>query len=64
MYFQDIIMELNKFWAEQGCVIQHPYDMEVGWHFSSCYSAEVFGAGTMEGRLCATIQTSDRWEIW
>jgi glycyl-tRNA synthetase alpha chain len=30
MYFQDIIMELNKFWAEQGCVIQQPYDMEVG----------------------------------
>jgi len=23
-------MELNKFWAEQGCVIQQPYDMEVG----------------------------------
>ena len=30
MYFQDIIMELNKFWAERGCVIQQPYDMEVG----------------------------------
>ena len=30
MYFQDIIMELNKFWAEQGCVILQPYDMEVG----------------------------------
>ena len=30
MYFQDIIMELNKFWAEQGCVIKQPYDMEVG----------------------------------
>jgi glycyl-tRNA synthetase alpha chain len=30
MYFQDIIMELNKFWAEQGCVVQQPYDMEVG----------------------------------
>jgi glycyl-tRNA synthetase alpha chain len=30
MYFQDIIMELNKFWAEQGCVIQQPYDIEVG----------------------------------
>ena len=30
MYFQDIIMQLNKFWAEQGCVIQQPYDMEVG----------------------------------
>ena len=30
MYFQDIIMELNKFWAEQGCLIQQSYDMEVG----------------------------------
>ncbi|MDX1775141.1 MAG: glycine--tRNA ligase subunit alpha [Desulfobulbales bacterium] len=30
MYFQEIIMELNRFWAEQGCVIQQPYDMEVG----------------------------------
>jgi glycyl-tRNA synthetase alpha chain len=23
-------MELNKFWAEKGCVVQQPYDMEVG----------------------------------
>ena len=30
MYFQDIIMELNRFWAEKGCVVQQPYDMEVG----------------------------------
>ena len=30
MNFQDIILELNKYWAEQGCVIQQPYDMEVG----------------------------------
>jgi glycyl-tRNA synthetase alpha chain len=30
MYFQDIIMELNRFWAAQGCVVQQPYDMEVG----------------------------------
>ncbi len=30
MYFQDIIFELNKYWAEQGCVIMQPYDMEVG----------------------------------
>ena len=30
MYFQDIIRELNTFWAGQGCVIQQPYDMEVG----------------------------------
>ncbi len=30
MNFQDIILELNKYWAKQGCVIQQPYDMEVG----------------------------------
>ncbi len=30
MYFQDVILKLNKFWAEQGCVIVQPYDMEVG----------------------------------
>ncbi|RLB09419.1 MAG: glycine--tRNA ligase subunit alpha [Deltaproteobacteria bacterium] len=30
MYFQDIIMALEKFWASKGCVIQQPYDMEVG----------------------------------
>jgi len=30
MNFQDIILELNRYWAEKGCVIQQPYDMEVG----------------------------------
>ena len=30
MNFQDIISQLNQYWADQGCVIQQPYDMEVG----------------------------------
>jgi glycyl-tRNA synthetase alpha chain len=30
MNFQDIIFELGIYWAEQGCVVQQPYDMEVG----------------------------------
>ncbi len=30
MNFQDIIFELNHYWANQGCVVQQPYDMEVG----------------------------------
>ncbi|PKN17436.1 MAG: glycine--tRNA ligase subunit alpha, partial [Deltaproteobacteria bacterium HGW-Deltaproteobacteria-3] len=30
MYFQDIILELSRFWAQQGCALQQPYDMEVG----------------------------------
>ncbi|PID74481.1 MAG: glycine--tRNA ligase subunit alpha [Deltaproteobacteria bacterium] len=30
MYFQDIIFELSTYWADQGCLIQQPYDNEVG----------------------------------
>jgi len=30
MYFQDIIKELNNFWASAGCLNLQPYDMEVG----------------------------------
>jgi len=30
MYFQDLIFALQKFWAEKGCIVQQPYDMEVG----------------------------------
>ena len=28
--FQNIIMNLQKFWSKNGCVILQPYDMEVG----------------------------------
>ena len=30
MYFQDMILSLQRFWGEQGCVILQPYDMEMG----------------------------------
>jgi glycyl-tRNA synthetase alpha chain len=28
--FQDLILRLSQFWANQGCVLQQPYDVEVG----------------------------------
>src|SRR5579885_3449843 len=28
--FQDIIFKLKKYWAERDCIIQEPYDVEVG----------------------------------
>ena len=28
--FQDLILALQHYWAEQGCVLQQPYDMEMG----------------------------------
>lgn len=30
MYFQDLIMKLNDFWAKKGCILLQPYDIEVG----------------------------------
>ena len=30
MHFQDVILKLEKFWANKGCVLAQPYDMEVG----------------------------------
>ncbi len=28
--FQEVILRLERFWADRGCVIQQPYDIEVG----------------------------------
>lgn len=28
--FQDLILQLSHFWVRQGCVLQQPYDVEVG----------------------------------
>ncbi len=30
MNFQEIILSLNHFWSEKGCVLAQPFDMEVG----------------------------------
>ncbi len=30
MYFQDVILSLQRFWAQKGCILVMPHDMEVG----------------------------------
>ncbi|MBF0099983.1 MAG: glycine--tRNA ligase subunit alpha [Desulfobacterales bacterium] len=30
MYFQDIILALQHYWTEKGCILVQPYDLEVG----------------------------------
>jgi len=30
MYLQDLVLTLQKFWADQGCLLKQPYDMEMG----------------------------------
>jgi len=56
--FQDIILTLQHYWSEQGCVILQPYDMEVG--------AGTFHPATTRRALgykpwkCAYVQPSRR----
>src|SRR5712692_9697644 len=28
--FQELILQLQEYWGDRGCVIQQPYDVEVG----------------------------------
>ncbi|HDS17299.1 MAG TPA: glycine--tRNA ligase subunit alpha [Proteobacteria bacterium] len=30
MNFQDVVLNLERYWANHGCIIQQPYDLEVG----------------------------------
>ncbi|MGD9907664.1 MAG: glycine--tRNA ligase subunit alpha, partial [Mesotoga sp.] len=30
MYLQDVIGKLNSYWSMQGCIIDQPYDLEMG----------------------------------
>ena len=28
MTFQDLLLSIQRFWSEQGCVLQQPYDID------------------------------------
>ncbi len=50
MYFQDIIMRLYRFWAEMGCAIWQPYDIETG-------------AGTMNPATFLKVLGRKSWNV-
>ncbi len=50
MYFQEIILELQRFWAEKGCLIWQPYDIEVG-------------AGTMNPATFLKVLGPEPWRV-
>jgi glycyl-tRNA synthetase alpha chain len=47
---QEIVMRLERFWAEQGCIIQQPYDIEVG-------------AGTMNPATTLRVLGPEPWRV-
>jgi glycyl-tRNA synthetase alpha chain len=48
--FQELILRLSDFWAAQGCVIQQPYDLEVG-------------AGTMHPDTFLRVLGPEPWNV-
>ncbi len=50
MNLQEIIMRLERYWAEQGCIIQQPYDIEVG-------------AGTMNPATTLRVLGPEPWRV-
>ena len=48
MTFQELIFALERYWAKQGCIIQHPYDVEVG-------------AGTFNPATFLRVQGPEPW---
>src|SRR6187399_1178329 len=48
--FQELILSLSEFWAGQGCVLQQPYDLEVG-------------AGTMHPDTFLRVLGPEPWRV-
>jgi glycyl-tRNA synthetase alpha chain len=48
--FQELIFALEKYWHSQGCIIQQPYDMEVG-------------AGTFHPATCLRALGPEPWNV-
>jgi glycyl-tRNA synthetase alpha chain len=56
--FQDLILTLQNFWAERGCVVLQPYDMEMG--AGTFHSANFLRAIGPEPWRAAYVQPSRR----
>jgi glycyl-tRNA synthetase alpha chain len=58
MTFQEVILTLERFWANKGCILLQPYDMEVG--AGTCHPATLLRALGPEPWNVAYVQPSRR----
>jgi glycyl-tRNA synthetase alpha chain len=58
MYFQDLLRKLEDFWRAQGCLIEQPFDIEVG--AGTFHPATFFGVLGPEPWRVAYVQPSRR----
>jgi glycyl-tRNA synthetase alpha chain len=58
MTFQEIILNLQKYWADEGCVLMQPYDIEIGaGTFNPSTFLKVLGGKAWK---CAYVEPSRR----
>ena len=57
MTFQDLILTLQNYWADKGCVILQPYDMEVG--AGTFHTATFLRSLALECCLCTALTSSN-----
>ena len=50
MYFQDVMLTLQRFWADRGCVVAQPFDIECG-------------AGTFNPSTCLRVLSPEPWNV-
>ena len=50
MNFQQLLLRLSSFWADEGCILQQPYDLEVG-------------AGTMAPDTFLRVLGPEPWKV-
>lgn len=62
--FQGLILALQNYWAEQGCVILQPYDMEMGaGTFHTATFLRALGPETWNV-LRSAVTSPERWSLW
>jgi glycyl-tRNA synthetase alpha subunit len=56
-----LILALQRYWADYGCVILQPYDMEVG--AGTFHPATTLRAFSMKASICAALHAHGCWEL-
>ncbi len=62
--FQALILTLHNYWADKGCAVLQPYDMEVGAGTLPGNDTARARPQALEGRLCSTLAPPLRRPLW
>ncbi len=63
--FQEIILTLQQYWNDQGCMLMQAYDNEKGAGTMSPYTfLRAIGPEPWNATLCRAITSSSRRSLW